>query len=82
MSKQNKTKYSQPIGILLKKPENVFTNCCIQQVLFLKKLFQNVGFPVDFLSVEPGYTTFDLSNDVIIFTDANFDFSNYHCIVL
>jgi hypothetical protein len=82
MSKQNKTKYSQPIGILLKKPENVFSNGCIQQVLFLKKLFQNVGFPVDFLSVEPGYTTFDLSNDVIIFTDANFDFSNYHCIVL
>lgn len=82
MSKQNKTKYSQPIGILLKKPENVFSNGCIQQVLFLKKLFQNVGFPVHFLSVEPGYTRFDLSNDVIIFTDANFDFSNYHCVVL
>lgn len=74
--------FSKPIGILLKKPENTFSNGCIQQVLFLKKIFSNAGFNVLLLSVEPDYTSFELTGDDIIFTNDTYNFSKFHCIVL
>ena len=78
----NTSIFSKPVGILLKKPENTFSNGCIQQVLFLKKIFINAGFKVSFLSVEPDYTSFELTGDEIIFTTDTFNFSDYHCIIL
>lgn len=70
------------IGILLKKPENSFSNGCVQQVLFLEKLFKNAGYNVDFLSVEADYTEFELTGNPVIVTNAQSDFSKYHCILL
>lgn len=70
------------IGIFVKKPENIFSNGCIQQTYFLKKLFHNIGHKVDFLSIEKHYTHFELTNESIVFTDNNFDFSQYGCVLL
>jgi hypothetical protein len=70
------------VGILIKKPENIFSNGCVQQSLFLKKIIKNTGFSVDFLSIEASYTHFELTSEEIVFTDENFDFSNYFCIIL
>lgn len=70
------------IGIFIKKPENIFSNGCIQQTYFLKKLFQNIGHNVDFLAIEKHYTHFELTNEKVIFADNNFDFSRYHCVIL
>ena len=46
------------VGIMIKKPENIFSNGCVQQSLFMKKIIQNAGFEVYFLSIEPTYNTF------------------------
>lgn len=70
------------IGIFIKKPENIFSNGCIQQTYFLKKLFENCEFEVDFLSIESHYTNFELTNESIIFTNNTFDFSPYNCVIL
>lgn len=70
------------IGIYVKKPESIFSNGCIQQTFFLKKLFDNIGYQTDFLSIEKTYTHFDLTNDPIIFTNENFDYSSYTCVML
>ena len=70
------------IGMLIRKPESIFSNGCIQQSYFLRKLLINCGYTVDFLSIEINYTNFEISNDAIIFTDNNFDFSDYNLIIL
>tara|TARA_Y100000389_G_scaffold194747_1_gene225175 strand:- start:1221 stop:2678 length:1458 start_codon:yes stop_codon:yes gene_type:complete len=70
------------IGIFIKKPENIFSNGCIQQTYFLKKLFENCEYDVDFLSIESHYTNFELTNEQIIFTNNTFDFSSYNCVIL
>jgi hypothetical protein len=70
------------VGILIKKPENIFSNGCVQQSLFLKKIIKNAGFSVDFLSIEASYTQFELTSEEIVFTDDKFDFSNYFCVIL
>lgn len=70
------------IGIFIKKPENIFSNGCIQQTYFLKKLFQNAGHHVDFLSIETHYTHFELTDEPIVFTNNNHDFSSYDCVIL
>ena len=46
------------IGIFVKKPESIFSNGCIQQALFLKQLFENINFNVDFVSIETDYISF------------------------
>ena len=70
------------IGIFIKKPENIFSNGCIQQTYFLKKLFENCDYDVDFLSIESNYKTFELTNERIIFTNNSFYFSSYNCVIL
>lgn len=70
------------IGIFIKKPENIFSNGCIQQTYFLKKLFENCGYDVDFLSIESHYTNFELTKESIVFTNNTFDFSAYNCVIL
>jgi hypothetical protein len=70
------------VGILIKKPENIFSNGCIQQTYFLKKLFDNLGYDVSLLSIEIEYTHFDMTNEPIIFTNDKYDFSSYNCIML
>lgn len=70
------------VGIFIKKPDNIFSNGCIQQTFFLKKLFTNIGYTVDFLAIEKEYTNFELTNEPIIFTDESYDFSSYDCVLL
>jgi hypothetical protein len=70
------------VGILLKKPENIFSNGCVQQCLFLKKILINTGVDVDFLSIEENYTKYEITNDKVIFTDDTFDFSDYFVVIL
>ena len=47
-------------GILVKKPENIFCNGCIQQSIFVKKTLLNAGFKCDMLSIEKNYDKFDI----------------------
>lgn len=70
------------VGILIKRPDNIFSNGCIQQVLFLAKIIQNAGHTVEFLSVEQGYDTFELTEQSIEFTHERTDFSRYKCVIL
>lgn len=70
------------VGILIKRPDNIFSNGCIQQVLFLAKIIQNAGHAVRFLSVEQGYDTFELTEQSIEFTHERTDFSRYKCVIL
>jgi hypothetical protein len=70
------------IGLLLKKPESVFSNGCVQQPLFLRKSLVNAGFEVDFLGTEKDYREFEFTRDPIVLTDSTTDFSAYACVVL
>lgn len=69
------------IGIFIKKPENIFSNGCVQQALFLKKLLSNTGHEVEFLTIENEYNVFEISNDPIIYADDKYDFSDYICLI-
>ena len=69
------------IGIFIKKPENIFSNGCVQQALFIKKLIINAGYDVDFLTIEKDYNVFEISNDPIVYADDTYDFSNYTCLI-
>ena len=70
------------VGVLIKRPDNIFSNGCIQQVLFLAKVFRNAGHTVEFLSVEQGYDRFELTDHPIRLTDHTTDFSKYKCVIL
>jgi len=70
------------IGLLLKKPESSFSNGCVQQPLFLQQTLKKCGFDVVFIGVEHDYTSFDLTNDPIMLTTVNTDFSSFDLIVL
>ena len=47
-------------GILIKKPENIFCNGCIQQSIFVKRLLTNSGLVCDLISIEKDYDSFDV----------------------
>jgi hypothetical protein len=70
------------IGLLLKKPESVFSNGCIQQSLFLKHTLINCGYDVKLFSIEEDYTKFQFTEEDIIHTDDSFDFSGIDILVL
>jgi hypothetical protein len=69
------------IGILIKKPENVFSNGCIQQAYFILKIMQNCGFKCDFMAIEPDYKFFDVVKTPIVTINENFDFSSYDILI-
>lgn len=70
------------IGLLLKKPESVFSNGCIQQSLFLRHLLVNCGYDVKLLTIEHDYTKFSFTEEDIIHTDASFDFSDFNMLIM
>jgi hypothetical protein len=70
------------IGLLLKKPESVFSNGCIQQSLFLKHVLTRCGYDVHFYTIEHDFNTFEYSDEKIIFTDPSFDFSDVDILIL
>lgn len=70
------------VGLLIKKPENIFSNGCIQQAYFLLKIIQNSGHQCDFMAIEPDYKNFDVVNIPILTINEYFDFSSYDILIL
>lgn len=72
------------IGLLIKKPESIFSNGCVQQSLFLKKTLEYTGATVNFLSVEPDYTHFEAGKEqyTITYTNSDTDFTNYDMLIM
>ena len=70
------------IGLLLKRPESVFSNGCVQQPLFLKKTLVAAGFEVVFLGIEANYTVFEQTDEPILQTTPSTDFSSFDCVIL
>ena len=70
------------VGLLLKRPESVFSNGCVQQPLFLKKTLVAAGFEVVFLGIEANYTVFEHTDEPILQTTPATDFSSFDCVIL
>lgn len=72
------------IGLLIKKPDSIFSNGCVQQSLFLKKTLELTGATVRFLSVEKEYTVFEAGTDnfEVVFTNSDTDFSDYSILIM
>jgi hypothetical protein len=70
------------VGLLLKKPDSVFSNGCVQQPLFLKRALELGGCEVVMLGIEPDYTIFEQTQEPVEFTNALTDFSSYHVLIL
>jgi hypothetical protein len=70
------------IGIFVKRPENIFSNGCVQQILFLKKIIDNIGYEVNLLSVQQDYTNFEITETPILYTNDKTDFSSYNCLIM
>ena len=70
------------VGLLLKKPDSVFSNGCVQQPLFLKRALELGGCEVAMLGIEPDYTIFEQTQEQVEFTTAFTDFSSYDVLIL
>ena len=46
------------VGLLIKKPDSIFSNGCVQQPLFLKKCLERADCQVVFIGIEADYTEF------------------------
>ena len=65
------------IGILVKKPESNFSNGCIQQALFLKQIFEHIGYVTDLVTIDNTYTQFSgIGTPINIINDTS-DLSSY-----
>lgn len=53
------------VGVFIKKPENVFSNGCIQQSYYLLKQLRLTGHECRLVATEPDYTTFEIDNEPI-----------------
>ena len=53
-------------GILIKKPESVFCNGCIQQSFFIQKLLKNCGIECDLMSIENDFVNFEVVNQEVV----------------
>lgn len=54
------------VGVFIKKPENVFSNGCIQQSYYLLKQLRLTGYECHLVATEPDYTTFEIDSEPII----------------
>ena len=74
MSKRNNM---LKIGILVKKPESNFSNGCIQQALFLKQIFEHIGYVTDLVTIDNTYTQFSgIGTPINVINDTS-DLSSY-----
>ena len=65
------------IGILVKKPESNFSNGCIQQALFLKQIFEEIGYATDLVTIDNTYTQFSGIGTPINVINEKSDLSSY-----
>lgn len=65
------------IGLVIRNPQSVFTNGCVQQAVFLKQLIVSLGFPCDYIGVEESFQTFPITNEPIKIVTKNTKLSNY-----
>ena len=65
------------IGLVIRNPQSVFTNGCVQQAVFLKQLIISLGFPCDYIGVEESFQTFPITNEPIKIIKKNTKLSNY-----
>lgn len=65
------------IGLVIRNPQSVFTNGCVQQAVFLKQLIVSLGFPCDYIGVEEAFQTFPITNEPIKIVTKNTKLSNY-----
>lgn len=65
------------IGLVIRNPQSVFTNGCVQQAVFLKQLIVSLGFPCDYIGVEESFQTFPITHEPIKIVNKNTKLSNY-----
>lgn len=65
------------VGLVIRNPQSVFTNGCVQQAVFLKQLIVSLGFPCDYIGVEESFQTFPITNEPIKIVTKNTKLSNY-----
>lgn len=70
------------VGLLIKKPDSIFSNGCVQQPLFLKKCLERADCQVVFIGIEPDYTEFEQTKEPIVYTTPMTDFTSFDIIVL
>lgn len=70
------------VGLLIKKPDSIFSNGCVQQPLFLKKCLERADCQVVFIGIEADYTEFEQTKEPIIYTTPMTDFTSFDVIVL
>ena len=72
------------IGILAIKPQNIFTNGCVQQIYFLCKVLRNAGAVVSLISVHEDFVTFGIgdASEEVVFTNNTTNFNEYDLIIL
>ena len=69
--------FANTIGLVIRNPQSVFTNGCVQQAVFLKQLIVSLGYPCDYIGIEENFQNFPITNEPIKFIDKNSKLSNY-----
>ena len=67
---------------MIKKPESIFSNGCVQQPLFLKRSLENAGCEVLFICIESDYTIFEQTQESVLYTTSRTDFSSFDVVIL
>jgi hypothetical protein len=58
-------KEQKRIGLFVKKTDSNFTNGCVQQAVFIKELFTNLGFVCEYVTIQPDFRIFPDIQDPI-----------------
>ena len=70
------------VGLLIKKPDSIFSNGCVQQPLFLKRTLESAGCEVLFIGIESDYTVFEQTQESILYTTSQTDFASFDVVIL
>ena len=69
------------IGLLIKKPQSIFSNGCVQQSYFLYKLLLKTGYDVKLMTMEQNYSTFEINDVPIVKLNIMDDLSNLRALI-
>jgi hypothetical protein len=72
---------SKVLGLVVKKPESVFSNGCVQQAYFLYKLLQKSRFNIELVSTDATYTVMEHVGVKIRTITPDTNYSRYGAIV-
>ena len=70
------------VGILIKKPESVFCNGCIQQSFFVQKLLKKCGIECDLMSIENDFINFEVVNQEVVCVKNVIQFLEYDVVLM